>query len=91
MSPSLIAQKICLLDGVKDVVVVGIKNDLYGEIVGAYIASDEIKNIQKLKEEMKKVLTKHEIPSKIIIAENIPLNEAGKPDKKIIRSYLENA
>lgn len=91
LSPSLIAQKICLLDGVKDVVVVGIKNDLYGEIVGAYIASNEIKDIQKLKEEMKKVLTKHEIPSKIIIADNIPLNEAGKPDKKIIRSYLENA
>ncbi len=91
LSPSLISQKICTIDGVKDVVVIGLKDEKYGEIVAAYVASDSYSDQDLLKEKMKNVLTKHELPSKIIIEDSIPLNEAGKPDKKLIRSLLENA
>ncbi|HHT67572.1 MAG TPA: long-chain fatty acid--CoA ligase [Erysipelotrichaceae bacterium] len=87
LSPSIIEQKIATISGVKDVCVVGILSRKYGEVVAAYIASDNLTK-EQLIEELKNVLIKIEMPEKIIIRHSIPLLMSGKHDKILVKKML---
>ncbi len=88
LSPYTIEKKILLIDGIKDVVVVGIPNEKYGEVVAAYIASDVYKNTEEVEELLKKALPKNEVPYILIIDDNIPLLSNGKHDRMRIRNIF---
>lgn len=88
LSPYTIEKKIILIDGIKDVVVVGVPNEKYGEVVAAYIASDVYKNTEEVEELLKKALPKNEVPYILIIDDNIPLLSNGKHDRMRIRNIF---
>lgn len=88
LSPRTIEKKILLIDGIKDVVVVGIPNKKYGEVVAAYIVSSVYKSIDEVEILLKKTLPKNEVPYILIIDENIPLLSNGKHDRITIRNIF---
>ena len=88
LSPYTIEKKIILIDGIKDVVVVGVPDEKYGEVVAAYIASDIYKNTEEVEELLKKALPKNEVPYILIIDDNIPLLSNGKHDRMRIRNIF---
>ena len=88
LSPAFIASRIMNVNGVLDACVVGISNQKYGEIVGAWIRKDDSLSNEKCLEEMKLCLRKSEIPEVIIFDENIPLLNNGKHDLTFIKKAL---
>ena len=88
LSPYAIEKKIILIDGIKDVVVVGIPNKKYGEVVAAYIVSDIYKDPCEVENLLKKTLPKNEVPYTLIIDDNIPLLSNGKHDRISIRNIF---
>ena len=88
LSPTAIENKISSIEGIKDVVVVGIPNKKYGEVVAAYISSDIYKSKEDIEPLLEKVLLKKELPYLLIIGDSIPLLSNGKHDKMKIRSMF---
>lgn len=83
-----IENAITALDGVINACVVGVPDEKYGEVVGAYVVSSVLSE-KPLKESLGAVLSKMEIPSVLIISESIPTLSSGKPDKLLIAKLLE--
>lgn len=88
LSPVAIESKIMSIEGIKDVVVVGIPNQKYGEAVAAYIVSDFYKNTSELEAVLKKSLPKNEVPYILIIDDIMPLLSNGKHDRIKIRNIF---
>lgn len=88
LSPLEIEKHILSMGGIKDVVVVGIPNKKYGEVVAAYIASDVYKTTDEVEMLLKKTLPKNEVPYALIIDDNIPLLSNGKHDRITIRNIF---
>ena len=76
------------VEGIKDVVVVGIPNKKFGEVVAAYISSDIYKSKKDIEPLLEKVLLKKELPYLLIIDGTIPLLSNGKHDIMKIRSMF---
>ena len=76
------------LDEIKDACVVGVNDQKYGEVVGAYLVSDIDINEKGILLKMSKILSKSELPAHIIIAKNMPSLDSGKPDKKKVKELL---
>ena len=75
---SAIEQKISALEGVEAVAVVKIADKLRGENFLAYIVGNLDKKI------IRQALEPAELPREIIFVKNLPLNDAGKVDKKFL-------
>jgi len=89
LSPSLIEQKIMSIPLVKDVCVTGLDDEIYGDIVAAYIVCDNNQeNISFIKDSLKEILIKRELPSVLIFANQIPLLSSGKHDNQTIKKLL---
>lgn len=92
-------EKICSYDvenelsyikGIRDAAVVGIPDELYGEVPVAVV---ELQNGSKITEkEIRDILgqriAKYKVPVKIIAVDKIPLTENSKTDKKKIRQLF---
>lgn len=89
LSPLAIEKKISTIDGVDDVAVVGIPNKKYGEVVAAYIVSHSFKTASEIEKVFEKVLPKSEIPSALILDEQIPLLSNGKHDMMKIKELFK--
>lgn len=76
---------------IKEVAVVGKSSDIYGEIPIAVVTLNKNCNIdlQNVREELKKILAKYEIPEEIIVRNEILKTSNGKVDKKTIRKLVE--
>ncbi|WP_230399328.1 class I adenylate-forming enzyme family protein [Novisyntrophococcus fermenticellae] len=92
-------EKICSFDvenalysipGITEAAVVGIKNDLYGEIPAAMVTLDPSSTLNQdsICALLKEKLAKYQIPVKIIISDSLPLTENLKTDKVYIRQLL---
>lgn len=92
-------EKICSFDvenalysipGITEAAVVGIKNDLYGEIPAAMVALEPSSTLSQdsICALLKEKLAKYQIPVKIIISDSLPLTENLKIDKVYIRQLL---
>lgn len=77
-----IERKILSLPQVKDVCVVGIEHDKYGEVPCAMIVSEKEAHLSD-------VLNSIEMPAKVLYVEKIPLTPSGKPDKQAVREILK--
>ncbi len=83
--------KIIKVDGVKDAVVVGIADDGVGEVpAAAIVLKDGVPlSESELQEKIKDVLSKIEMPKKIICIKEIPMTSSGKPDKPaVLKMFL---
>lgn len=78
------------MDGIEDAAVVGIPDELYGEVpVAAVKLSRGSKwSEERMKEELKKKMAGYKIPTKICFMESIPLTENMKTDKRKIRQIF---
>lgn len=78
------------IEGVEDAAVVGIPNDLYGEVAAAVVrlAPNCLITEEKMKEQLKERLAKYKVPEKIKVVTEIPHTPNGKPDKKKIKQIL---
>ncbi len=81
LSVADIERKILSLPQVKDVCVVGIPEEKEGEVPCALIVGEAA--------DLAKVLTKIELPAKVIYAKDIPLTSSGKPDKQAIKQLFK--
>ncbi len=70
--------------------VVGIENELYGEIPCAMIVASSSVTEEEVRAALLKTLTKNEMPERIAFAEKLPLLDSGKPDKLAVKKYFSN-
>lgn len=83
ISPLPIKNKISEIKGVIDVCVVGVPSEKYGEEVGACVQAEGVTE-EEITDYLKEFLHKHELPSRYVFVDKIPLLGVGKPDKKRI-------
>lgn len=82
--PAKIEKDIRSVAGVEHVVVVGVKDEKLGEAPCALVVLHKGVEMteEELQEKLLSFMPKNEIPLKILFANEIPLNQIGKPDKK---------
>lgn len=91
ISPKEIEDIILTLDEVKEVSVIGVEHEIYGEDIVAFIVSDEDSDLQnKVKMICDKKLDSKKIPSKIFITNYLPKNKNGKIDKKELKQIVKD-
>lgn len=79
-----IERKILSLGGVKDVCAVGVPDQKAGEVPCVMIVADE-------EVDLSLVLTKIELPARVVYAQSIPLTASGKPDKQRVKAYFSQS
>ena len=85
--PREIEEFISLLEGVQDVQVVGIPDEKYGEIVGAFVicaAGYELQDYD-IKDYCKNKIARYKIPRHVFIVDSFPLTASGKIQKFKLR------
>jgi fatty-acyl-CoA synthase len=90
--PAEIEKVLIKLEGVKECTVIGVKDAKWGETGKAYIVLN--KNVrdytqETLKEYCKSHLAKFKVPAYIEFLDELPKNDAGKIDKKLLRKMHE--
>ncbi|MBP5253857.1 MAG: acyl--CoA ligase [Lachnospiraceae bacterium] len=90
LSCSRIATSVTRIPGVSDAVAVGIPDPKYGETVGILAVTDAYDH-EGLMKAFEDVLRPCEMPAGLVITDTVPVNSAGKPDRKVIRRLLEDA
>lgn len=86
-----VEEAICSIPGVNECAVVGIKNELYGEVAAAVVVpvKDVILSETMIKNALIDKLAKYKIPEKILILDEIYRTRGMKVDKKRIRKLFE--
>ncbi len=76
--------------GVYRACVVGVPDEIYGEVPAAMVVLDAGAALteEDMYEQLKSRLRKHEIPAFIAIADSLPLTTAGKTDKNAVKEIL---
>ena len=59
-----------------------------GQEAAAFLVCEEKVFLQELRQRLRKVLMQQEMPKKILLLKEIPLNSRGKPDKKILKKLV---
>ena len=85
-----VENEIAAIEGVQDNAVVGIPDELYGEVAAALIqpAVGCTLTEEKIKRYLKTRMAKYKIPVKIKMVEEIPQTPNGKTDKVAIKKIL---
>ena len=78
------------IPGVKEAAVIGVKDERYGEIVGAAISmrSGASLTLEQLQEELRPRMAKFKIPKVVEFMDEIPKTENNKIDKKRLRAMF---
>ena len=86
-----VEDEIISLRGVKDAAVVGIPDDIYGEVAAAAVVLEEgsVMTEETLKKKLMSRLARFKIPEKVIFLDAIPKTPGLKTDKKTIRTMFE--
>ena len=76
--------------GVNEAAVVGIPDDVYGEVAAALVKLDPGSDLDepKIQALLHKKIAKYKIPKRILITDEIPLTPNGKIDKRAIRKMF---
>ena len=85
-----VENEIYKLKGVNEAAVVGIPDEVYGEVAAALVKLDPESNLdeKKIQELLRKKIAKYKIPKRILIADEIPLTPNGKVNKRAIRKMF---
>lgn len=79
------------IEGIADAAVVGIPDEIYGEVPAAVIKLKPgvSMTVEEIQRELKKRMASYKVPRKMIVMEKIPITENLKTDKKKIRKIFE--
>lgn len=88
LSTAIIEGKIKSLPFVIDAAVVGIHDEAVGEIPAAAIVTAEGTEIDEIFVKLREVLSKQEMPARIVRLKEIPLTSSGKADKQKIKTMF---
>jgi fatty-acyl-CoA synthase len=85
--PREIEEFIHTIDGVMDVQVVGIPDEKYGEIIGAFIIKEDGSNLasEDIKDYAVNKIARYKVPRHIFFVEGFPLTASGKIQKFKLR------
>ena len=85
-----VENKLLEMNGVEDAAVVGIPDELYGEVPAALIKLKKGTVIEEaeIKAFLKSQMASYKVPQKILFTENIPLTENMKINKRKVRKML---
>ena len=75
-------------DSVREVAVVGLPDDDWGEAVTAIVISDGTTSPAELRDFAKSRLSAYKAPKTVVFVETLPLTTYGKVDKKRLRQEL---
>ncbi len=85
-----VEEELYAMDGILEAVVIGIPDELYGEVPAALVKPG--KNCRwdeaGIQAYLKTRLAKYKVPVRIIFTDEIPLSSGGKPDRKKIRTLF---
>lgn len=78
------------MDGIQDVAVVGIPDELYGEVAAAVVQQEEGYDLtaEEIQTYLRTRMARYKIPVKIKKIDCIPQTANGKPDKIEIKRLL---
>lgn len=90
LSAVKIEKALLSLEGVYLCSVVGVKDEKYGEVPCAAVVPKKGVSLTEegLAEGLKPLLSKHELPARILLTEALPLTSSGKPDKQKIKELF---
>lgn len=85
-----VEEELYAMDGILEAVVVGIPDELYGEVPAALVkaAPDCTWNETGIQTYLRGRIAKYKVPVRIVFTDQIPLSSGGKPDRKKIRKLL---
>ena len=85
-----VENEIYKLKGVNEAAVVGIPDDVYGEVAAALVKLGPGSDLDepKIQALLHKKIAKYKIPKRILITDEIPLTPNGKIDKRAIRKMF---
>ncbi|WP_067092685.1 AMP-binding protein [Methanobrevibacter curvatus] len=84
--PREIEEFLFTIDGVKDVQVAGIKDEKYGEIVGAFIIKEDGADLEEedIRDYAVTKIARYKVPKHVFFVEKFPLTTSGKIQKHIL-------
>ena len=85
-----VENKLLEMNGVEDAAVVGIPDELYGEVPAALIKLKKgtVIDEAEIKAFLKSQMASYKVPQKILFTENIPLTENMKINKRKVRKMF---
>lgn len=86
LMPLRIEKALLSLPGVSAAAVVGIPDSQAGEVPCAMVVSQE--ESSRILRSLSHILSKNELPAKLLCVASIPLTASGKPDRQAIREVL---
>ena len=81
-------QQIGKLDGVQDVVVLPYADKHRGQEIAAFVVLKDGLTAGGLRRYFSTCLDERERPKKIVVMDNLPLNDRGKVDKELLKEYV---
>ena len=91
VSPLRVEASLRALPGVRDVVVYGLPDPEWGEVVGATVVLEEGATIEGVGVQARALLAGFERPRHLVAAETLPLLPSGKIDRRSARAAAERA
>jgi O-succinylbenzoic acid--CoA ligase len=89
VDPRAVENAIHDISGVAEVVVVGVPDDTWGEVVGALVVSESASlDLQALESAVRKRVSSDEVPRRLALAAELPRNANGKIDRAEVRACL---
>lgn len=88
-----VENELMFMDGICDAAVVGIPDDVYGEVAAAVVQlrSGCEYTQEEIQEKLRKRMAKYKVPVKIQFVDHVPQTPNGKIDKKKIRQFLTDS
>lgn len=85
-----VENELIAMEGIQDAAVVGIPDELYGEVAAAVVRQKEgnVLTEREIQEYLRTRMAKYKIPVKIKTVRSVPQTANGKTDKQRIRSIL---
>ena len=90
ISARKIEEALHTLAGISQAAVVGIYHEKWGEIPCALVITEPgfLPSPEEIRNRLTSILTKLELPEKILFRDQMPLTSSGKPDKQRIKSLF---
>ena len=82
VSPYAVEAVIAALPGVREVVVVGVPDDEWGQLVVAVMVADKTVVLQQVRDAVSQSLGSAAAPRKLVLVDQLPLRGPGKPDRR---------
>jgi fatty-acyl-CoA synthase/long-chain acyl-CoA synthetase len=86
--PNNVENALCGLDGVEDACVVGMPDELYGEVPEALVVVGQGTDVTTLPDRLRGRIAKYAVPVRILAVDEIPRTVGMKTDRDAVRALL---